>query len=44
MTQHINKKQYEKPSMKVVLLQSQAKLLAGSDLPLGGPWPGGNPW
>ena len=44
MTQHIDKKKYEKPSMKVVLLQSQSKLLAGSDQPLGGPWPGGNPW
>lgn len=44
MTQHINKKQYEKPSMKVYQLQSRSKLLAGSDQPLGGPWPGGNPW
>ena len=40
-----SKKIYEKPSMKVYQLQSQSKLLAGSgEPPLGGPWPGGDPW
>ena len=42
MTNNIDKKKYEKPSMKVYQLQSQSKLLAGSgEPPLGGPWPGG---
>lgn len=44
MTKNIDKKKYEKPSMKVYQLQSNHKLLVGSDKPLGGPWPGGNPW
>ena len=45
MTKIIDKKKYEKPSMKVYPLKSQTKLLVGSgDPPLGGPWPGGNPW
>ena len=45
MTKNIDKKKYEKPSMKVYPLKSQTKLLVGSgDPPLGGPWPGGTPW
>lgn len=44
MTKNIDKKKYEKPSMKVYQLQAKPQLLAGSDQPLGGPWPGGNPW
>jgi hypothetical protein len=46
MTKNIdNKKKYEKPSMKVYMLPSEPKLLAGSgEPPLGGPWPGGDPW
>ena len=46
MTQTINnKKKYEKPSVKVYQLNTQPKLLAGSgEPPLGGPWPGGEPW
>ena len=44
MTKNIDKKRYEKPSMKVYPLRSNPKLLAGSDKPLGGPWPGGDPW
>ncbi len=30
--------------MKVYPLNSQPQLLAGSDKPLGGPWPGSDPW
>lgn len=44
MTKNIDKKKYEKPSMKVYPLRSTPQLLAGSDKPLGGPWPGGDPW
>ena len=44
MTNNIDKKKYEKPSMKVYPLNSQPRLLAGSDKPLGGPWPGNDPW
>lgn len=44
MTKIIDKKKYEKPSMKVYQLQSNLQLLAGSDIPMGGPWPGGDPW
>ena len=44
MTKIIDKKKYEKPSMKSYQLHSTPKLLVGSDKPLGGPWPGGNPW
>ena len=43
MTKNIDKKKYEKPSMKVYPFE-QSKLLVGSDKPLGGPWPGGTPW
>lgn len=40
-----NKKKYEKPSMKVYPLNTKPRLLTGSgDPPLGGPWPGGEPW
>ena len=45
MTKNIvNKKRYEKPAMEVYLIPSEPKILAGSDEPLGGPWPGGAPW
>ena len=44
MTKIIDKKKYEKPSMKSYQLHSTPKLLVGSDKPLGSPWPGGNPW
>lgn len=44
MTQNIIKKTYEKPSMKVYLLNLHPSLLAGSpDLPTGNDWPDGNP-
>lgn len=44
MTKIIDKKKYEKPSMVVYQLQSTPQLLAGSEKPLGGPWPSGEPW
>ena len=44
MTKNIDKKKYEKPSMKVHQLNSKPRLLVGSDKPLGGPWPGNDPW
>lgn len=45
MTNNIDKKKYEKPSMKAYQLQSKPKLLVGSgNPPLGGPWPGGTPY
>ncbi len=45
MTQNKIKKTYEKPSMKVYLLNGAPSILAGSpDLPTSPSWPGDNPW
>ena len=48
MTIMIEKKKYEKPSMKVFELQQQLQLLAGSGTPNGGDFdpyqPGGFSW
>ena len=44
MTKTLDKKYYEKPSMKVYELKLQPQLLAGSDqLPTDDTWPGGQP-
>jgi hypothetical protein len=43
MTKTIDKKHYEKPSMKVYGLKQQPHLLAGSLPTNDGPWPGGVP-
>lgn len=42
MTKTLDKKYYEKPSMKVYELKQQCQLLAGS-MPTGDTWPGGTP-
>lgn len=44
MTQHIEKKRYEKPSMTVYELKRQPQLLQSSLPTSPGPWPGGAPW
>lgn len=50
MTQMIEKKKYEKPSMMVYKMQEQTQLLQSSstpldpNLPIGEDWPGGLPW
>lgn len=50
MTQMIEKKKYEKPSMMVYKMQEQTQLLQSSSspleptLPIEPEWPGGLPW
>lgn len=43
MKKDLAKKEYEKPSMQVVMLQQQTQLLQQS-LPTNPDWPGGEPW